>query len=142
MRRDDVRPTVLTGENRMKRNVLTLVALAALAASCAGVQVPAPRSDGRERWACFDIAAILPTRALVALARDGLQGEVRLDGKNYPASFRFAGIKRRWDFGFDLDRLSHLYAITIGPDGIGHYSDFSTADRVDSSQTFRCRPRR
>ncbi|MCY4563762.1 MAG: hypothetical protein OXE40_04690, partial [Gammaproteobacteria bacterium] len=60
----------------------------------------------------------MPTRALVTLARDGLKGEVRGDGKNYPASFRFAGIKRRWDFGFDLDRLSHLYAITIGPDGI------------------------
>lgn len=126
----------------MKRKLLALVALAALAASCTGVGVPVPGPDGRERWACFDVAAILPTRALVTLTRDGFRGEVRLAGKTYPASFRFAGIKRRWDFGFDLDRLAHLYAITIRPDGIGHYFDFSTADRVDSSQTFRCRPAR
>lgn len=91
---------------------------------------------------CWRRTGTRTRKVLLTLTREGNRGEVQFDGMTYPARFRFAGIKRRWDFGLDLGRLTHLYAITIRPDGIGHYFDFSTADTGESSQTFMCQPAR
>ena len=71
-----------------------------------------------ERWACYDLMVIGPSKPLVILTREeGDVGEVRIGGKAHTAFFEFAGLDRRWNFGINLARLGFYYAVVILPSG-------------------------
>ena len=58
-----------------------------------------------EMWQCFATDDYNQTTALFTLTRvrsgSGEFGEVSVAGATYSASFRIAGLNRRWDFGYD-----------------------------------------
>lgn len=141
--------SVILNTNLVMRPILAalllLAGLVGLLASCAGDGVPAPgvqaldARGGEEMWACFDSVALGSSRPIVILTRDGFGGEVRIGGKAHRALFDFDGLNRRWNFGLDLTRFTHPYAVIISPAGQGLYYDFTLEDRTKPRQLFRCR---
>ena len=100
------------------------------------------RSEG---WMCYaqnDENKIEPPVVLVYTKNN--RGEefalVQAAGVELPASFRVAGINRRWDFGYDESKGSYLYAFIIRTDGTGLYYDFSFSSRgrARASDGFAC----
>ena len=84
-----------------------------------------------ETWRCFAASDYNKTTALFTLTRvrSGSRefGEVSVAGTTYSASFRIAGLNRRWHFGYDESGDGYPYAFVIEPDGTGLYYDFSTS---------------
>ena len=107
-------------------------------------------SRGRERqavkemWRCFAMTDYNKTTALFALTRvgrgDGDSGEVSVAGTTDLASFKIAGLNRRWDFGYDEIRDRYRYAFIVKPDGTGLYYDFSISSdgRASPRDHFSC----
>ena len=79
----------------------------------------------QETWRCFarfDFAKETVLFTLYRLEGDA-SGLVSLPGLSpHPASFRVAGLNRRWDWG------DSVYAFIIKPDGTGLYYDFSMSE--------------
>lgn len=98
------------------------------------------RSEG---WMCYagnDENKIKPAITLIYAKNN--RGEefalVQAAGAEHPASFKVAGIHRRWDFGYDESEGSYLYAFIIKTDGTGLYYDFSFRGRARASDVFAC----
>ena len=98
-----------------------------------------------EGWMCYaenDDAKIEPAIILIYAKskRDGELALVQAAGVEHSASFRVAGINRRWDFGYDENEGAYLYAFIIKADGTGLYYDFSLSsrDRARASDIFAC----
>ena len=98
-----------------------------------------------EGWMCYaenDDSKIEP--ALILFYAKSKHGEefalVQAAGAEHPASFKVAGIHRRWDFGYDESEGSYLYAFIIKTDGTGLYYDFSFSSRgrARASDVFAC----
>lgn len=100
-------------------------------------------SEG-ERWGCFALSDYNKKTTLFALTRMriGSQefGEVSVADTIHPASFKIAGLNRRWDFDYDRSREIYTYAFLITPDGTGLYYDFSTSPdgKASSRDSFKC----
>ena len=93
------------------------------------------------KWQCFATSDYNKTTALFTLTRvrsgSGEFGEVSVAGTTYSASFRIAGLNRRWNFGYDESEDGYPYAFVIKPDGTGLYYDFSTtSDGTASPRDF------
>ena len=105
--------------------------------------VPDVTSEG-ERWGCFALSDYNKKTTLFALTRMRVGGqefgEVSVADTIHPASFKIAGLNRRWDFDYDQSRKIYIYAFLITPDGTGLYYDFSTSPdgQASSRDSFKC----
>lgn len=98
-----------------------------------------------EGWVCYaenDERKVEPALVLVYVVsnRGEVFASVKAAGVEHSASFKVAGIHRRWDFGYDESEDAYLYAFVIKANGTGLYYDFSfsTRDRVRASDVFAC----
>ncbi len=124
----------------IRRAGLAVVAVAVWLAPAAQAQTDL--QDRLETWRCFDNTDFNRTNALLTLRRlPKAYGEVSVAGTTHPASFKVAGLDRRWDFGHDTTANGLWpYAFLIKPDGTGVYYDFSlsTDGTAKPSQIFQC----
>ena len=102
------------------------------------------KQAAKEMWRCFAMSDYNKTTALFTLTRvrsgSGEFGDVSVAGTTYSASFRIAGLNRRWNFGHDESGDGYPYAFVIKPDGTGLYYDFSTSSdgTAKASDLFNC----
>ena len=97
-----------------------------------------------EIWRCFATSDHNRKTALFTLTRKRAgnrdYGWVTVANAAHVASFRIAGLNRRWDFGDDESGDSYPYAFIIKPDGTGLYYDFSTSSdgTANARDSFNC----
>lgn len=97
-----------------------------------------------EIWRCFATSDYNNKTALFTLGRKRMGssefGRVLVASTTQRASFRIAGLNRRWNFGDDESGDSYPYAFIIKPDGTGLYYDFSTSadGTANASDSFNC----
>ena len=97
-----------------------------------------------EIWRCFAPSDYNEKMALFTLGRMRIgsseYGRVLVASTTQEASFRIAGLNRRWDFGDDESEDGYSYAFIIKPDGTGLYYDFSTSadGTASASDSFNC----
>ena len=97
-----------------------------------------------EIWRCFATSDYNKKTALFTLTRKRIgswdYGRVTVANTAHLASFRIAGLNRRWDFGDDESGDEYPYAFIIKPGGTGLYYDFSTSPdgTASASDSFNC----
>lgn len=98
-----------------------------------------------ETWNCFQYSSDEEPLLTLYRLRGDVSGRVSVAGVTHRASFRIAGLDRRWNFPSDADALLaggvYPYAFIIKPDGSGMYFDFTLSEdgTASSRATYTCR---
>ncbi len=130
----------------MRNLAIAVIVCIAVSAACATARKqPRPTKPKRAAaptWSCYDYVAYKvwkkyskPKRLLTLVKTSEDSGKVYVAGDAWRAHYYVQGVNRRWDFG------GGVYAITLTPDGLARYYDFTgrLGERIEQEQTYFCR---
>ena len=93
--------------------------------------------DKKVIWSCKDYPS--GEKNILWLVEWGEESYIKVFDERIKAKYNLAGLEKRWDWGYKSNTSS--YAITLSPDGIARYYDFTMSEdgTAKSSKIYECK---